>query len=116
MDRDDLQGMRMARREGELSTRKAEAQIARGLEYGLPAAPSIKDRSISLFSRGELPHFAGINTFLKVPYLEDVRTVGASRCGDRGRAAGHGHHVPRGHPLWPPGHAAHLRAVHDLQL
>ena len=29
-----------------------------------------------LFPRGELPHYAGINTFLKAPYLEDVRKVG----------------------------------------
>jgi arginase family enzyme len=28
-------------------------------------------------SRGELPHYAGINTFLKAPYIEDVTKVGA---------------------------------------
>jgi agmatinase len=43
---------------------------------GLEAADSIRDRTISTFSRGELPHYAGINTFLKAPYLEDVRQVG----------------------------------------
>jgi agmatinase len=47
-------------------------EIARGLELGLPGAESIVDRSIPTFSRGELPHFAGINTFLKAPYVEDV--------------------------------------------
>lgn len=31
---------------------------------------------ISCFQRGELPHWSGINTFLKTPYLEDVRKVG----------------------------------------
>ncbi len=31
---------------------------------------------ITTFSRGELPHYAGINTFMKAPYLEDVRNVG----------------------------------------
>lgn len=51
--------------------------IRRGLELGLPGADSIVDRRIPTFSRGELPHFAGINTFLKAPYLEDVR-----RCGE----------------------------------
>nr|MDT0667072.1 arginase family protein [Micromonospora sp. DSM 115978] len=42
----------------------------------MPAAESIVDRRIPTFSRGELPHFAGINTFLKAPYVEDVRTCG----------------------------------------
>jgi agmatinase len=51
-------------------------ELARGLEVGLPGASSIEDPNISTFSRGELPHFAGINTFLKAPYLEDVRLVG----------------------------------------
>lgn len=40
------------------------AEIARGLELGLPGASSIEDRTIPTFSRGELPHFAGINTFM----------------------------------------------------
>ena len=54
-----------------------EREIARGLELGLQGADSIVDRSIPTFSRGELPHFAGINTFLEAPYLEDVRECGA---------------------------------------
>ena len=53
-----------------------QQEVDQGLEYGLEAAESIKDRSISTFSRGELPHYAGINTFLKAPYLEDVKQVG----------------------------------------
>jgi agmatinase len=64
-------------REAELPTTKWEEEVARAQEYGLPAAESIVDRQISTFSRGELPHFAGINTFLKAPYVEDVR-----RCGE----------------------------------
>ena len=40
------------------------AEIARGLELGLPGASSVEDRTIPTFSRGELPHFAGINTFM----------------------------------------------------
>ena len=60
-----------------LPTTAWEREIARGLELGLPGADSIVDRTIPTFSRGELPHFAGINTFLKSPYVEDVR-----RCGD----------------------------------
>ena len=64
-------------RERELPTTGLEREIARGLEMGLPGADSIVDRTIPTFSRGELPHFAGINTFLKAPYLEDVK-----RCGE----------------------------------
>ena len=59
-----------------LPTTKYEEEIAHGLEVGLPGADSIKDRSIPTFSRGELPHFAGINTFIKAPYVEDVRKCG----------------------------------------
>ena len=69
-------GWRSAVKEGDLPTKGWEAEIARGLELGLPAASSIVDRDIPTFSRGELPHFAGINTFMKAPYLEDVRLVG----------------------------------------
>jgi agmatinase len=65
------------RAEAGLPTTKWEEEIARGLELGLPGADSIVDKRIPTFSRGELPHFAGINTFLKAPYLEDVR-----RCGE----------------------------------
>jgi agmatinase len=53
-----------------------QQEVNQGLEYGLEAAESIRDRTIPTFSRGELPHYAGINTFLKAPYLEDVRQVG----------------------------------------
>ena len=62
--------------EDSLPTTKWEEEIARGLEFGLPGADSINDKRIPTFSRGELPHFAGINTFLKAPYVEDVRTCG----------------------------------------
>jgi len=63
--------------EARLPSARWEQEVARGLELGLPGAESIKDRRIPTFSRGELPHFAGINTFLKAPFVEDVR-----RCGD----------------------------------
>jgi agmatinase len=62
--------------ESKLPTSKWEEEIQRGLEMGLAGADSIVDRRIPTFSRGELPHFAGINTFLKAPYVEDVRTCG----------------------------------------
>ena len=53
-----------------------QQEVERGQALGLEAASSITDRRLPTFSRGELPHFAGINTFLKAPYLEDVRQVG----------------------------------------
>jgi len=72
----ELRGNRNLKRLGKISQTKQEEEIARGLELGLEAAPSIHDRSISLFSRGHLPAFAGINTFMKSPYCEDIRKVG----------------------------------------
>ncbi|MEM9786642.1 MAG: arginase family protein, partial [Pseudomonadota bacterium] len=45
------------------------------LRMGLTGADSIEDKSIPTFARGELPHYAGINTFLKAPYAEDVTEV-----------------------------------------
>src|SRR3979411_2643678 len=62
--------------EAGLPTTKWEEEVARGLELGLQGADSIVDRRIPTFSRGELPHFAGINTFLKAPYVEAVRRAG----------------------------------------
>jgi agmatinase len=63
--------------EATIPTSRWDEEVARGLEFGLPGADSIVDRRIPTFSRGELPHYAGINTFMKAPYLEDVR-----RCGE----------------------------------
>ncbi len=62
-------------REKQLPLTGWQQEVQHGLEYGLEAAESISDRTIPTFSRGELPHYAGINTFLKAPYLEDVREV-----------------------------------------
>ena len=64
------------RREANLSENGWNREWTRNIELGLEAAPSIGDRTISTFSRGELPHFAGINTFLKAPYIEDVHKAG----------------------------------------
>ncbi|MDX6515344.1 MAG: agmatinase [Gaiellaceae bacterium] len=65
-----------AEAEGRLPQRGWEAEQAWALEVGLQGADSLEDRTLPLFSRGELPHFAGINTFLKQHFLEDVREVG----------------------------------------
>ncbi len=53
-----------------------QQEVDQAKRFGLEAAESIVDRNISTFSRGELPHFAGINTYMKAPYLEDVNQVG----------------------------------------
>ena len=63
--------------EAAIPTTQWQAEVKRGQELGLPPADSIEDKSeISCFQRGELPHWSGINTFMKVPYVEDVRQVG----------------------------------------
>ena len=67
---------RALEREAKLPLTGWQQEVSKGLELGLQGADSIIDRSIPTFSRGELPHFAGINTFLKAPYIEDVRKVG----------------------------------------
>ncbi len=65
------------RAEAELPTRRLREEIDRSLAHGLEAAPTINDRTLSTFARGELPHFAGERgTFLKAPFLEDVHDVG----------------------------------------
>jgi agmatinase len=42
----------------------------------MPDADSMGDRAIPTIGGGEPPHFAGIKTFLKAPYFENVREVG----------------------------------------
>ncbi|CAB3391348.1 agmatinase family protein [Kyrpidia spormannii] len=74
-DKEGLDGHSAALAEAALPTVRSEEEIRRAIEMGLEAAPSIGDRTISCFSRGELPHWAGINTFLKMPYLENVHEV-----------------------------------------
>ena len=72
----EFRGNRNLRRLARLPRTRQEEETARSLELGLEAAESINDRRISLFSRGSQPAFAGINTFMKTPYCEDVRRVG----------------------------------------
>ena len=62
--------------EADLGDRRLREEIERGLSFGLEAAPTINDRTISTFVRGEKPHFAGERgTFLKCPFIEDVNQV-----------------------------------------
>ncbi|MEX0817695.1 MAG: agmatinase family protein [Gaiellales bacterium] len=71
-----FQGMRNIRKLADIPDRKQREAVERALEYGLEAAASVNDRTISTFARGQQPAFAGINTFRKAPYLEDVHEVG----------------------------------------
>ena len=94
-----------------ISQKKQDEEIKRSLEFGLEAANSIIDRNISLFSRGHQPAFAGINTFMKAPYCEDIREIGALRGRLCRRAVQLGHHLSPGHAFRPAGRAAHLGAL-----
>jgi len=71
-----FQGLRNIGRLADIPDRKQREEVERSLEYGLEAAPSVQDRTISTFARGHQPAFAGINTFLKAPYVENVHEVG----------------------------------------
>ena len=68
--------MRARRRLADTPDTRRKELIERTHDLGLEAAPSINDRDISLFSRGFDPQFAGINTFLKAPYCEDMNQIG----------------------------------------
>ena len=74
--REDTHGSRTLEALANISQSKQDEKVQRSLELGLEAAASINDRTISLFSRGHQPAFAGINTFMKAPYCEDIRKVG----------------------------------------
>lgn len=76
-DLSEFAGMRAQKAEGALPSAYQEKEIRRIKELGLEPADSIQDKSeISCFQRGSSPHWSGINTFLKLPYVEDVRKVG----------------------------------------
>jgi len=75
-DKTQLHGWKAMHKEAKLPHSGWDAEEKHGLEMGLPGADSIQDKSIPTFARGELPHFAGINTFMKAPYCEDVKGVG----------------------------------------
>ena len=68
-------GWKAIEAEGKLSEEGWRKEQQWALDMGLPGAECLTDRSIPTFARGELPHFAGINTFLKAPYVENVRDV-----------------------------------------
>lgn len=70
-----LRGWKAMQAESNLPETGWEQEKKWALRMGLTGADSIEDKSIPTFARGELPHYAGINTFLKAPYAEDVTEV-----------------------------------------
>jgi agmatinase len=54
-------GWKAALKEATLPHTRHDEEAKRVLKMGLQGASSINDKSIPTFSRGELPHFAGIN-------------------------------------------------------
>ena len=74
--REDTQAAKSMERLSHITQKKQEEEIKRSLEFGLEASEEVIDRTISLFSRGHQPAFAGINTFMKAPYCEDIRQIG----------------------------------------
>jgi agmatinase len=75
-DKMQARGWKAAEAEATIGDKRWKEELERGLKNGLPGAESVTDKTIPTFARGELPHFAGINTFLKAPYVENVREVG----------------------------------------
>jgi len=73
--RDQLSAMKNIRATAEIGDKAKKQEVERQLDLGLEAAPSINDRNISLFVRGHQPDFAGINTYMKLPFCENIRDV-----------------------------------------
>ncbi len=74
LKREDLQGTWAMEREAELTGPRAEERKEQTKAYGLDAAESIKDRSLTLFRRNRWG--AQESTFIGVPFLEDMRQLG----------------------------------------
>jgi agmatinase len=75
-DKMQLRGWKSAQREAEIPGSGWAKEKQWALKMGLTGSDSLEDKSIPTFARGELPHYAGINTFLKAPYTVDVNEVG----------------------------------------
>lgn len=74
-DKLQMRGWKAAVKEGTIPQDAWKKERQWALRMGLTGADSITDKSIPTFARGELPHYAGINTFLKAPYIEDATKV-----------------------------------------
>ena len=73
--RDDLRGTWAMERESQIPERRAKERAEQARLYGLEAAASIRDRSLTLFNRAQWG-LRGSGTFADVPYLEDMRELG----------------------------------------
>ena len=113
-DRMATQGWKALDAEGKLSEHGWRKEQQWALDMGLPGADCLTDKSIPTFSRGELPHFAGINTFLKAPYVENVRDVAKYDAAVIGIPVRFRHHLSARHALWASGHPPHLGALYAL--
>src|SRR6516225_6216839 len=100
-DKKGLQGWRAVHREATLPQTAWRAEQERAIRLGLPGAESIEDRGISTFARGELPHYAGSNTFLKAPF--------AANCSLDHTSAAADHRVPFASAI-PLRHGRHLQS------
>ena len=116
-DLSQYEGMKDQRDESAIPSAYAEKEKKRIKELGLEPADSIEDKSeISCFQRGSSPHWSGINTFLKLPYVEDVRKVGEYDVAFVGVAVRHRLHIPHGDAVRAAGDATHLVALPEIQL
>jgi agmatinase len=75
MDREQLHGTRMLYREAEIPTERGDERRRRELEWGLPSAESVRDRTIPLFNRGQT-RYSPSGTYLSAPFLRDMRELG----------------------------------------
>ncbi|MGN6759343.1 MAG: agmatinase family protein [Thermomicrobiales bacterium] len=73
--REDLRGSWALAREAELSDARGRERAAQEKMYGLEAAASIRDRSLTLFRRGRWS-LGNSGTFASAPFLEDMRELG----------------------------------------
>ena len=64
-----------------------------------------------LFSRGHQPAFAGINTFMKAPYCEDIRKIGDFEAAFVGAPFDSATTYRPGDTLRSPSGAAYFRAL-----
>lgn len=73
--RENLRGTWGMERQAELSGERAKERAEQAKLYGLEAAPSIVDRSLTLFRR-EPWSLGGGSTFIQAPFLQDMRQLG----------------------------------------
>jgi agmatinase len=65
----------MQQREAELPDTRTKERRQQDLEWGLPSAATIRDRSIPLFSRGG-SRVSNSGTYMCAPFLQDMRELG----------------------------------------